>query len=288
MDAPVYPSQPSGSGGGMLRTLAIVVGIILLGLVGFAFYNYMRRRSGLSEVSLAGTEASDDKAPAPIDGKTRTVIPAAEITGNGSDYGIQFWMYISDWDYGFGRPKSILKRVGTNTSTNNPDITLHPTDNSLQVTVSVYPNDNVAGAATPSSSSTGDSFTCTVENVPLQSWFSVSVTVFQRNMDIYLNGRLVKSCVLPGVPKPAVGDIILADKEGFSGSLCNVFTYGRMLTPSDAKDFFSNGTKCNAPAPEVSKAAPVDKDSTFIRIFGYTFRFSRLSREGKELNSYTF
>jgi hypothetical protein len=272
----------------MLRTLAIVVGIILLGLVGFAFYNYMRRRSGLSEVTLAGTEASDDKAPAPIDGKTRTVIPAAEITGNGSDYGIQFWMYISDWDYGFGKPKSILKRVGTNANVSNPDITLHPTDNSLQVTVSVFPTDNVAGAASPTSSSTGDSFTCTVENVPLQSWFSVSVTVFQRNMDIYLNGRLVKSCVLPGVPKPAVGDIILADKNGFSGSLCNVFTYGRMLTPSDAKDFFANGTKCNAPAPEVSKAAPVDKDSTFIRIFGYTFRFSKLSREGKELSSYTF
>lgn len=286
MDAYAPPTQSSGFSFG--KSIAVVAGIILLGLVGFAYYNYIRRSRGDSEVTLFGTAASStDKLPSPKDGKERSVISASDIPASGNDYGIQFWMYISDWDYNFGKTKHILKRVAPTGSHVNPEITLHPVENSLQVRVSIY-GDNTAGAASPNANSTGDSYPCTVENVPLQTWFSVSVTVFQRNLDIYLNGRLVKSCVLPGVPRPVSGDIVLSDEGGFSGSLCNVFTYGNMLTPDDASSFFAAGTRCQAPAPTVDGKVAVDQDSTFIKIFGYTFRFSRLNKEGKELSSYTF
>jgi hypothetical protein len=195
-------------------------------------------------------------------------------------------MFISDWNYRFGSDKDVLKRVApNNASIHNPRIFLSPTDNTLNVQVSLYSNDSEAGAASPGADTTGDSQTCSVENVPLQTWFSVSVTIFQRNMDIYINGRLVKSCVLNGIPKPAVGDIILNDNGGFSGSLCNVNYYNGMLGPEDAKTFHAKGTTCAAPA--TAGAVAVDKDSFFITLFGYTFRFSTLSKEGKELSSYT-
>jgi hypothetical protein len=112
------------------------------------------------------------------------------------------------------------------------------------------------------------------------------MTVFQRNLDIYINGRLVKSCVLQGVPKPAVGDIVLNDNGGFSGSLCNVNYYNGMLTPEDAKSFHATGTTC-APPATAGATSPVDKDSFFITLFGYTFRFMTLNRDGKELTSFT-
>jgi len=285
--APPTPAPSMGAG----RILAVVVGVVFLGVFGLIFYNYIRAANGLPTVSLfptsGATLASADQAPTPINGKTKTTISSGDVPLSvGSDYGLQYWMFISDWDYNFGKEKNILKRVSAgNDATVNPRISLHPTDNSLNVTVSVYPTDNTAGAATPGANTTGDSFTCTVENVPLQAWFSVSVTVFQRNLDIYINGRLVKSCVLPGVPKPAVGDIILNDGGGFSGSLCNVHSYSGMLTPADAKAFFAAGTNCAAPAP-TTPSAP-GKDNTLITIFGYTFRFATIDKGGKELSSYT-
>jgi hypothetical protein len=196
-------------------------------------------------------------------------------------------MYISDWNYKFGSDKEIIRRVAPNNpAVVAPRIFLSPAENTLNVSVSIFPVDGSAGAAAPDAGSSGDSFTCSVENVPLQSWFSVSVTVFQRNMDIYINGRLVKSCVLPGIPKPAVGDIILNENGGFSGSTCNLNWYNMMIAPEDARAFHGKGTQC-AP-PSEAGAAQVDKDSIFITLFGYTFRFSTLSKEGKELNSYTF
>lgn len=267
---PQAPSAPTG--GGLLP--AILGGLILL-YVGLYIVNYFRKQAGKPEFGLTGaiTPSSGDQTPQPVDGKTRTVISAASVPpGQGSDYGIQFWMYIKDWDYRFGQEKSVLKRISTeDTAVVNPEIRLGASDNTLSVTVGVYPT--TMGT---------DTFTCTVENMPLQSWASVSMTVFQRNLDIYLNGRLVKSCVLPGVAKPAIGDIVLNDAEGFSGSICNVHTYPQMLTPEDAKAFFDAGTNCGAPSPTVAEQTP------FMTLFGYTFRLSILNDVGAEIRKYTF
>lgn len=284
------PQQPiTGGWGGF--AISLVGGLVLLYVV-YIFFNYIQSWNGQPGLDLnfgIGASSSGDKTPAPVDGKTKTVIGSGEAPSTGgADWGLQYWMYISDWDYKFGSDKDVVKRVAPdNPATVGPRIFLSPSENTLNVRVSIYPADTSAGAASPDSSSgTGDSFTCSVENVPLQSWFSVSVTVFQRNLDIYINGRLVKSCVLPGVPKPAVGDIILNDNGGFSGSICNLNWYNAMLTPQDCKDFHVKGTQCAPPA--AAGAASVDKDSLFITLFGYTFRFSTLSKEGKELSSYTF
>lgn len=277
---------PTTNYGSMIMTVVGGIGLIILGLL---FFNYIQKGVGQPGVPFfdAASKSSGDKTPAPVDGKTKTVIPSGEIPiGVGADYGIQYWMYIANWDYRFGQDKDVLKRVASNEPTTvGPRIFLAPNDNTLHVQVSLYPSNQDAASAAPGINSTGDSFTCSVENVPLQSWFAVSVTVFQRNLDIYINGRLVKSCVLPGIPKPAVGDVILADNGGFAGSICNVNGYSVMLNPDDAKSFYNKGTTC-APPAEAGKAS-VDPDSTFITLFGYTFRFSSLDKQGKELSSYT-
>ena len=286
--APPGMLAPQPSSNGWTSTLMSVVGGFILVYIAITFFNYIQKREGLPGVSLFETKSSGDKTPAPVDGKTKTVIPSGEIPiGAGADYGLQYWMYISNWDYRFGQNKEVVKRVSPNDgSIVGPRIYLAPTENTLHVQVSLYPTDGKAASSEPGASSTGDSFTCSVENVPLQSWFSVSVTVFQRNLDIYINGRLVKSCVLPGIPKPALGDVILADGGGFAGSICNLNGYSTMLSPDDAKSFHSKGTSC-APPAQAGKVS-VDEDSLFITLFGYTFRFSTLSRKGEELSSYTF
>jgi hypothetical protein len=289
----LMPSAPPklDEGGGWGSMAFSVLGGVLLLYIGYLFFNYIQRwngKPGIVSPFGTGGEGSGDKTPAPVDGKTRTIIPSGEApSSGGADWGLQYWMYISDWNYKFGTDKDIVKRiVPNNPSITAPRIFLSPSDNTLNVRISVFPTDGAAGAATPTASSTGDSFTCSVENVPLQSWFSVSVTCFQRNLDVYINGRLVKSCVLPGVPKPAVGDIILGDNGGFSGSVCNLNWYNSMLAPENAKGFHAKGTQCAPPAE--AGITQVDQDSVFITLFGYTFRFSKLSKEGKELSSYTF
>ena len=283
------PDSSSGmvSSGTGKYIIAILGGMLLLYLL-FAIYNWIRRRQGLEPVSsLGGGEGSGDKTPTPVDGKSKTTISSAELPTSGSgESSVQFWMFIKDWDYKFGQAKDVLKRVSsTNPAHVGPRVQLSPSENTLDVAVSLFPSGREqAPAGVSGVSSAGDLQTCSVENVPLQTWFSVSITVFQRNLDIYLNGRLVKSCVLQGVPRIAIGDIILADNGGFSGSICNVNAYSKMIGPEEAQAFYAAGTTCQAPAGPQT----VDTDSLFITLFGYTFRFSTFNKKGEELSSYTF
>lgn len=251
----------------------MLVGAVVLAYVGFLVFNYFRRQAGQDEISLFGAEASSgDQTPLPVDGKTRTVLPAGNSpVGEGGDYGVQFWMYIKDWDYKFGEEKNVLKRVSADTGDVNPQISLDASNNTLRVTVSVFPVGTGTGT-----------FTCAVENIPIQSWFSVSVTTFQRNLDVYINGRLVKSCVLPGLPKAAIGDIILNDAGGFSGSICNVHTYETMLGPEDTMKFFDAGTNCGIPGPTSASLSPL------ANLFGYTFQLSVLDDGGSSVRKFTF
>lgn len=198
-------------------------------------------------------------------------------------YGMQWWMYVQDWNYGYGKDKDVIKRSDTtNGAVVNPHITLHPTDNSLRVAVSVFPaTEGGSSKAQPApaghSGSTEDVFNCDVPNIPLQTWFAVGVTVFGRNLDVYIDGKLVKSCFLSGVPKPSVGDINLTSNGGFSGRVCGFNHYPKMLTPSDTSTFYSAGTPCKNMTPSSSNSAT-----------GYSVKFGMYDALGKEVQEYTF
>jgi hypothetical protein len=223
------------------------------------------------------------------DATTSVTIPTASVPlsgeSNGS-YSLQWWMYIQDWNYGFGKEKDVIVRSDpTNTSVVNPHVSLHPTENTLKVTVSVFAdNEGVSTKAEPVPSGSGqtdlDVFTCEVANIPLQSWFSVGLTVFSRNLDIYIDGKLVKSCVLTGVPKPALGDVLLTPNGGYSGYMCGFSTLPRMLTPGDALNFFAEGTPCQSQTPSPG--------SGMSGLTGYSVKIGVYNPVGKEVQEYSF
>ena len=232
--------------------------------------------SGGGPLSRSSNQVTDIK-DATIE--SSVVAKAAPVSdGKEGSYGYQFWMYIKDWDYKFGEEKEVVTRVdSTNTSIANPRITLHPTDNTLRVSVSIFPSsDSSKSEPAPAghSGSTDDVFVCDVDDIPLNAWVAVSVTVSSRNLDIYLNGQLVKSCLLSGVPKPATGDIYLNKNGGFSGYMCSFYHYAKMLQPADALSFFAYGVPCSLP----STSGPSK----------YKVSYGIYDTKGKEVSKYMF
>jgi hypothetical protein len=237
--------------------------------------------------TVTGSDSSGDLISSIHDASTSITIPASSAPLSNQtqgSYSMQWWMFVNDWNYGYGKEKPVLQRSDpTNTAIMNPAVSLHPTDNTLKITVSVFPDgessSKIAPApATGSSSSTDDVYTCEVTNIPLQAWFSVSISVFGRNLDVYIDGKLVKSCFLSGVPKPATGDISITPDGGYSGYMCNLHTYPRMLNPSDATTFFSAGSTCQS-ATGTSSAASLT---------GYSVKFGVYNPQGKEIQEYSF
>jgi hypothetical protein len=191
-------------------------------------------------------------------------------------------MFVKDWNYGYGKEKIVLSRTdSTNRTIANPKVTLAPTENNLKVSISIFPSDMSGASKTEPApannySHTDDVFVCEVPNIPLQSWISVSLTVFDRNLDIYINGNLVKSCFLPGVPKPAVGNIDVSKDGGFSGYMCDLNHYAKALVPSDAQAFYNAGTSCSGGSGSAGPSG------------GYSVKFGVYDTKGKEVKEYTF
>lgn len=274
------PAAPTSS---WKSYLYIILGIAVVGGLLYGVYWYATNKASGAWAPLLSKLGSTT----PYDGKVKNTISGADIPAGVQDYGVQFWMYIKDWDYRFGEDKVVLQRVDSSMAGQfGPKVSLSPNDNTLNVSVSLFPNDpNAVQKSTPApanqgGSATGDSFTCKVENVPLQAWFAVSVTVFQRNLDIYINGKLVKSCILPGVPRPVAGDIQIGPSGGFSGSVCDVYSYSKMLVPNDAIAFYTAGTQC---------LNTVDTSSGLTgNLFGYTTKFGIFDKSGKKVKEFVY
>lgn len=169
------------------------------------------------------------------DAKTLQVISPDKLpSGITSDYTFSIWFYINDWNYRFGETKVIFGRVDDNNDP-SPSVTLAPSNNNLTVTLATYPTNS-----TNASPSTNHS--CSIENVPIQKWTNLIIALNNRALDLYLDGKLVRTCVLPGVPKmnPS-SNILLCPSGGFSGYVSNFRYISNAVNPTEAYNIYKSG-----------------------------------------------
>ena len=167
------------------------------------------------------------------DAKKVTKISAQDLAqNNASNYAYSVWFYIDDWSYRYGEPKIVLGRLDSDLNP-SPSITLGAIENNLQIETTVYPS---------SQSSTGTKNTCNVANVPIQKWVNVIVSLYGRTMDVYIDGKLVRTCVLPGVAKIANNaPVYVTPLGGFSGYTANIHYYADALNPQEAYNIYRMG-----------------------------------------------
>ena len=92
-------------------------------------------------------------------------------------------------------------------------------------------------------------WTISLENVPLQKWSNLIISVNDRNMELYLDGKLVKTCILSGVPEQATDSMVHItpgstkdpNKFGFGGFVSNFRHIGKAVNPREAWKIYKNG-----------------------------------------------
>ena len=92
-------------------------------------------------------------------------------------------------------------------------------------------------------SSSGEGYhETTVQNIPLQKWVNLTISTFGKSLDIYLNGKLYKTDVLPNLPKPDVlGNIMITPDGGFSGWTTNFLYTPSPTNPQQAYNIYKKG-----------------------------------------------
>lgn len=180
-----------------------------------------------------------------VSGKTMQKIEAADIASSGSsgstsNFTYSIWFFIDDWNYRYGDAKVIFGRMSTGTGEKQPcpSVVLGPMENNITVSLAVFPGlDEVP--------ETNDNFIvhkCPVANVPIQRWCNIFVSAYGRTLDLYLDGKLVRTCVLPGVAKiDSTAPVFITPMGGFSGWTARFQYWPESSNPQKAWNVYKAG-----------------------------------------------
>jgi hypothetical protein len=151
---------------------------------------------------------------------------------NTNNYTYSVWFYVDDWSYRYGEPKIILGRLDGSREP-SPSIVLGAIENNIKVSVACYPNNN---------SDSSQIHTCGISNVPIQRWVNLIISLYGRTLDVYLDGKLVRTCVLPGIAKVNdTASIYITPEGGFSGYTSNIQYWADATNPQEAYDIYRKG-----------------------------------------------
>jgi hypothetical protein len=158
-----------------------------------------------------------------------------------SNYSYSIWFYVDDFNYKFGDQKAIFGRMSQDTDVKQPCpvVYLGREQNNIDVVSTIYPGDSTTAVVTEDQMTI---HTCSVANVPIQKWVNLIVSAYGRTMDIYLDGKLVRTCVLPGVSRiDSNANVFVTPNGGFSGWTSKFQYWPESCNPQKAWNIYKKG-----------------------------------------------
>lgn len=211
-----------------MRILYVVLILVFL-LMLYLMYQYFTASKPITGTHPATTAITIDESK-------------MEKTNNASNCTYSIWFYISDWNYRYGESKMIFERKN-----NSGDLAISANLDALQNNVNV----DVLTYSTTDGTSAGNYNSqppapvlhqCSVDNVPLQRWVNLLISVYGRSMDIYIDGKLVRTCVLPGLADVSSNQPIkITSGGGFQGFTSKFRFYNTPSNPQQAWNIYKEG-----------------------------------------------
>ena len=171
--------------------------------------------------------------------KDAITITRSSNANEGIEFTWSVWIYIDDLTYHSGRYRCVFYKgndyaknhdsqdsQGLNFPNNAPGLYISPNSNSLVVMMNTF---NVINEE------------ITIDNIPINKWLNVIIRCQNNILDIYINGTIIKSHHLHGVPKQNYGDVYIAPNGGFSGNISNLWYYNYALGTAEISRLISKG-----------------------------------------------
>ncbi len=208
----------------IISLLVVLVIEILIGIYN-SWKNYTKGRLWLYKGTRSARKGKIVLQD-PKNDEAKTIIPSENEAG-GLEFTYTLWMKIDNWSHQYGHWKHVFHKGNSSSwPLRAPGVFLHPTENKLRIYMNTY---------------TQIGEWADVSNIPLKKWFHVAVAVKQRNLDIFINGNLIKRHNLSGLPKQNYGDIYLTQFKGYDGLLSNMRYFNYYLDFSELNNIVNIG-----------------------------------------------
>ena len=197
-----------------MEPITIIMMVVVFILLYMIYYYYISKNSML----MAGITS----------GKQATIIDASKIdlgsssTGGVVNFSYSMWFNINDWNDGYGNKKPLFQKestISTYFAANQNDLII----------------DVLHSGESPIT-------TCTIKNVPIQKWVHLLISVYGKSLDTYINGKLVNTCILSGVPLVnKTGAINITPNGGFNGWTAQFQYWADATDPQTAWNIYKKG-----------------------------------------------
>lgn len=252
MEAANNSSSPVGR---LMPVLIVFIGLVAL----YYLYQYIfGPRTGNSYSLLTSTQSASVDPSQPI------VITSDKLPSlyEGGEFTVSTWIYINNWSYRAGFNKSIMSIGGPNfdiirmylggnkpslsvrlqtRDKHNTSVTPAPapapnTPSNQQVPVETLDKatqNAVFNILQTDSGLLDSSPLCDLPEIELQRWVNITVCINGKTVDVYMDGKLARSCVLPSFFKVDAGgySAYLLAYGGFGGQISTTTMYDAALNP---------------------------------------------------------
>lgn len=82
--------------------------------------------------------------------------------------------------------------------------------------------------------------TIVIPSVPHNKWLNVLIRCKNTVLDIYINGQIAKSMVLPSIPKQNYGNVYVCESGGFTGNISNLWYYKHALSINEIQELLKD------------------------------------------------
>ena len=237
----------SGSSSSFSQSNSLVAKFIFFFIVLFAFIVLLRLG-----VSLIGRFLKPSESPRLINGmvdakqfmripqdpaETGAITIYRSVNANdGIEFTWSVWIYIDNLQYLEGQYKHIFHKGnngnngtdtnGLNYPNNAPGLYIDPKTNSLVIMMNTF---DVINEDT------------VIPDIPLNKWVNVIIRCQNKTLDIYINGIIIRSVELNGVPKQNYGDVYVGLNGGFDGNISNLWYYNYALGTAAIQQIATKG-----------------------------------------------
>lgn len=230
--------------------LLVLLGLLMLLVVGLIVYwvykAYTKSKKGDADnpILVAGSIDASDSTHS----KSWVLPDSSGYNSANMAFTISFWIYIADWNYRLGELKALVVKSSdtggyVNSTNAAPGLWLDKNKNNLIVQTAVL------------GTSTGETTqqVCDVANIPIQKWVHIAYVLDNRTVDVYVDCKLERSCILSGVPalnneklhlfpKTLVsGSNSSGEDTGFYGQLSSLRYFSSALKPVDIASICNTG-----------------------------------------------
>jgi hypothetical protein len=226
--------------------LLVLFGFVILIRLGISVLGYFFSKTGSPRLINGMVDAKQlIVIPQDPESEGAVTIDRSVNATEGIEFTWSVWIYIDDLTYKSGNYRCVFYKgndyaknpnatneetQGLNFPNNAPGLYISPNTNALIVMMNTF---NVINEE------------ITIDNIPINKWVNVMIRCQNNTLDIYINGTIIKSHHLHGVPKQNYGDIYVAPNGGFSGYISNLWYYDYALGTTEISNVVSKGPNTN-------------------------------------------